>query len=63
MAKVNRLGLLEIVTVRAYVLSKQNRWAEAHEAIQDGLAASETMDCYIADRLLALADGLPKNGF
>jgi tetratricopeptide (TPR) repeat protein len=63
MAKVNRLGLLEIVTVRAYVLSKQNRWAEAHEAIQDGLAASEKMDCYIAETLLALSDRLPKNGF
>jgi hypothetical protein len=63
MAKVNRLGLLEVVTARVYVLSKQKRWVEAHEAIRDGLAASEKMDCYITYRLLALADGLSKNGF
>jgi tetratricopeptide (TPR) repeat protein len=63
MAKVNRLGLLEIVTARVYVLSKQNRWVEAHDAIQDGLAASEMVDSYIAERLMALADGLPKIGF
>jgi len=63
MEKVNRLGLLEIVTVRVYVFSKQNRWAEAHESIRDGLAASEKMDCYIEETLLALSDRLPKNGF
>jgi tetratricopeptide (TPR) repeat protein len=63
MEKVNRLGLLEIVTAHVYVLSKQKRWVGAHQAIQDGLAASETVDSYIAERLMAIADALPKIGF
>jgi hypothetical protein len=63
MAKVNRLNLLDNVTARVYVLSRQKCWQEAQRAIQDGLAASEMVDSYITDRLMAFADGLPKNGF
>jgi tetratricopeptide (TPR) repeat protein len=63
MAKMDRLILLENVTARVYVLSRQKRWQEAHSAIQDGLAASEMMDSYITERLMAIADALPKIGF
>ena len=63
MAKVNRLSFLEIVEARIFILSKRKQWAEAHAAITEGLVASESMDPYIEERLLALADGLPENGF
>jgi hypothetical protein len=62
-ATVKQSSLLSIVEARLYVLAGQKRWVEARQAIRHGLAVSNSMDSYIEDRLLALADGLPKNGF
>jgi hypothetical protein len=59
----NQTNLLAIVEASVFILSGQKRYLEAHRAIQRGLAASDCMDCYIADTLHALADRLPKNGF
>jgi hypothetical protein len=63
MATVNQSSLLAHVEARVYVLSEQRRCVEARQAIQHGLAVSNSMDSYIEYRFFALADRLPKNGF
>jgi hypothetical protein len=63
MATVNGASLLAIVEACVYVFSRRGSWLAARQAIQHGLAVSDRLDCYIEERLLGLADGLPPNGF